>query len=296
MWPFTELFPDYTVATVISGSVFLGLTAGACGTVVFIRKESLLADAVSHACLPGIVLGFVIAGAKSPPALLTGAFLTALATVGFVRAARSAPVIKLDGALAMGVSISFGTGIVLLTAVQSSGDSGQAGLDSFLFGQASALSAGDVRTIFAVGALCLALLAAFWKQVKIVCFDGEYAKSAGFGTRLTGFFLNATLVATIVIGLETVGVVLMCSMLVAPAVAARHLTDKMGVMVALAGLIGALGGTLGAVGSWKIDNLPTGPAIVVCITAIALLSLFFSPENGIVTKVLRDRARKTRSF
>ncbi len=285
MWPFTELFSDYTVATVVSGSVFLGLTAGACGTVVFLRKESLLADTVSHACLPGIVLGFIVAGAKSPSALFSGAFLTALAAVGFVRVARSVPAIRFDSALAMGVSISFGIGIVLLTAVQSSGYSGQAGLDRFLFGQASALSVGDVRTILVAGAVCLAALAAFWKQVKMVCFDSEYAKSAGLRTRLAGVFLNTILVATTVIGIETVGVVLMCSMLVAPAVAARHLTGKMGVMVAIAGFTGALGGALGAVASWKIANLPTGPAIVVCITAMAIFSLIFS-------RVSREQAWK----
>ncbi len=276
MWPLTELFSDYTVATVVSGSVFLGLTAGACGTVVFVRKENLLADTIAHACLPGVVLGFMLSGAKSQSALFAGAVFTALVAAGFVRAARSVPVIKFDSALAMGVSVFFGVGIVLLTAVQSSGNSGQAGLDRFLFGQASALSSDNVKTIFITGAVCLTALAVFWKQVKIVCFDIEYAKSAGFGTRLTGIFLNAFLVATIVIGLETVGVVLMCSMLVAPAVAARHLTHKMGVMVVIAGFAGALGGALGTVASWKIAKLPTGPAIVICVTAIALLSLLFS--------------------
>lgn len=291
MWPFTELFADYTVAAVVSGSVFLGLTAGACGAVVFIRKESLLADTVSHACLPGIVAGFIIAGAKSPSALLAGAFITAFAAVGFVRIARSVPAIRFDSALAMGVSIFFGIGIVLLTAVQSRGDSGQAGLDRFLFGQASALSADDVKTIFTAGAVCLTALAVFWKQVKMVCFDGKYAKSAGFRTGCANFFLNAILVATTVIGIETVGVVLMCSMLVAPAVAARHLTDKFGVMVAIAAVAGALGGALGAMASWKTDNLPTGPAIVVCITAIAVLSVIFSPKNGAIAGFIRGNAQ-----
>ncbi len=289
MWFPADLFPNYTVAVVVSGSIFLGLIAGACGTVVFVRKESLLADAVSHGCLPGIVLGFMVAGAKSHAALLAGAFISALLTAGFIRLARKNPTIKFDSALAMGVSISFGIGIVLLTAVQSSGMSGQAGLDRFLFGQASAMSLGDVKTIFLVAAVCFILLAFFWKQIKILCFDREYAQSAGFRTRATGFFLNTILVSTIVIGIETAGVVLMCSMLVAPAIAARHLTNKMGAMVAVAAFIGAVSGAVGATASWQFAKLPAGPAIVICVTFLALLSLLFAPANGIITGLLKTR-------
>ncbi|WP_462137653.1 metal ABC transporter permease [Candidatus Mycalebacterium sp.] len=287
MWIFSELFPNYTVAVVMCGTIFLGLTAGACGTVVFVRKETLLADAISHGCLPGIAMGFIVAQGKSPSMLLIGALLTAFATAGFVRLARSVSVVRFDSALAMGVSISFGIGIVLLTAIQSSGASGQAGLDRFLFGQASAISLDDVKTIFLTGAVCGLFLTVFWKHVKIVCFDREYARSFGFNVRAVGFFLNAFLVAAIVIGIETVGVVLMCSMIVAPAIAARHLTDGMGKITVLAALIGAAGGALGAIGSWKIDNLPTGPAIVVCVTVVALASILFSPKNGVLARRAR---------
>ncbi len=281
MWIPAELFPNYTVAVVVLGSALLGLTAGACGTVVFLRKESLLADTVSHGCLPGIALGFLAAGGRSHEALLLGAFATAFITLGFIRLARSVPTIKTDSALAMGVSISFGAGIVLLTVIQSGGASGQAGLDRFLFGQASAMSLSDVKTIFFVGTVCASFLAVFWKQVKMVCFDGEYARSAGFRTRAAGFLINAVLVAITVVGIETVGVVLMCSILVAPAIAARHLTGKMGMMVAVAAFIGAVSGAVGSVASWKIINLPTGPAIVVCVTVAALVSVLFSPRSGI---------------
>ncbi|QMU56124.1 MAG: iron chelate uptake ABC transporter family permease subunit [Candidatus Mycalebacterium zealandia] len=287
MWIFSELFSNYTVAVVVCGAIFLGLTAGACGTVVFVRKETLLADAVSHGCLPGIALGFMVAQGKSPSMLLVGALLTAFVTVGFVRLARSVSAVRFDSALAMGVSISFGVGIVLLTAIQSSGASGQAGLDRFLFGQASAMSLDDVKTIFIMGAVCALSLAVFWKHIKIVCFDREYAESSGFSVRAVGFFLNAFLVAATVIGIETVGVVLMCSMMVAPAIAARHLTDTMGKMTVLAALIGAVGGVLGVIGSWKIDNLPTGPAIVVCVTVAALAAILFSPKNGILARRAR---------
>lgn len=270
---FAEMFTDYTVSVVLSGTALLGLVSGMCGAVVFVRKETLLADAVSHGCLPGVALGFMAAGGKSSPALLAGAFVTAFLAAGFVRLARSVPAIKTDSALAMGVSLSFGVGIVLLTAIQKSGASGQAGLDRFLFGQASAMSLGDLKTILLAGAVIAAGLAVFWKQVSMACFDGEYARAAGFRTRAAGFFINTALVCVTVAGVETVGVVLMCSMLVAPAVAARHLTGGLGAMVVVSAIFGASGGVAGSVASWKIPNVPTGPAIVICLTAAAVCAL-----------------------
>lgn len=277
---FPELISDYTVSVVVSGTVLLGVVAGLCGAVVFVRKENLLADAVSHGCLPGIVLGFMVAGGKSSPVLLAGAFITALLTAGFVRLARAVSVIKTDSALAMGVSVSFGLGIILLTSIQKSGASGQAGLDRFLLGQASAMSSDDLTNIVVAGLVCATALSLFWKQVKCVCFDSEHAAATGFSTKVTGMLMNAALVCVTVVGIETVGVVLMCSMLVAPAVAARHLTGGLGAMVSVSALFGAMGGAAGAVASWKLPGVPTGPAIVVCLTAAAALCVALSRFRG----------------
>ncbi|HET9493626.1 MAG TPA: metal ABC transporter permease [Chloroflexia bacterium] len=278
----TNLFTDYTVRTIALGSAVLGIVSGALGAYAVLRKQSLLGDAMSHAALPGIAIGFLLTGSKSPLVLGIGAaiagWLATLLVMTIVRDTR----IKQDTALGLALSVFFGFGLMLLTFIQKMPNAAQAGLDKFLFGQAAALVEEDVIVMAVVAAIALAAVMVFWKEFKILSFDPDFGATLGYRIRAIDVLLTTLLVMAIVIGLQTVGVVLMSAMIVAPAVAARQWTDRLGVMVALSALFGALAGVAGAFWSSSTERLPTGPAIVVCISAIAILSLLFAPNRGIV--------------
>ncbi len=290
---FGELFTDYTLRTVALGSAALGLVAGMLGAFAVLRRQSLLGDAVSHAALPGIVLAFMITGAKTPIVLVLGAalagWIAALLVMLVVRTTR----IKNDTALGLVLSTFFGLGLVLLSLVQRSGGAGQAGLDRFLFGQAATLVGDDLVTMGALGAVVLAALMLFWKEFKILSFDPSFAGALGLPVRTLDIILTTLLVIAIVIGLQTVGVVLMSAMIVAPAAAARQWTDRLGHLVLLAGFFGALSGLIGAVISSVVPRLPTGPTIILVVTAITVLSLLVAPERGLLAAYLR-RVRQRR--
>jgi manganese/zinc/iron transport system permease protein len=192
------------------------------------------------------------------------------------------------------LSVFFGFGLMLLTFVQRLPDATQAGLDKFLFGQDATLLASDVVVMAALGAVVLAGVALLWKEFKLLTFDPGFAASLGFPVRLLDVLLTTLLVAAIVVGLQTVGVVLMSAMVVAPAVAARQWTNRLSVMVLLAALFGALGGVTGAVISATGAGLSTGPTIVLCVSAIVLLSLLLAPERGLVPAWLRQRRNRRR--
>ena len=128
----------------------------------------------------------------------------------------------------------------------------------------------------------LFLLALFWKEFKLLTFDRDFSASVGYNTKLLDVLLMTLIVVAIVIGLQTVGVVLMSAMLVAPAAAARQWTNKLGMMVFLAAFFGALAGIAGGLTSSLISKLPTGPTIVVYVSAIVVFSLFFAPARGLV--------------
>jgi manganese/zinc/iron transport system permease protein len=200
--------------------------------------------------------------------------------------------IKNDSALGLILSVFFGFGLMLLTYTQKLPDAKQAGLDKFLFGQAATLLERDVLTMAAFGLLAFIILLAFWKEFKLISFNPEYAGSLGYPVRALDVLLTTLLVLAIVIGLQTVGVVLMSAMLVAPAAAARQWTDRLGHMVTLGGLFGALAGVSGTIISSSAANLSTGPLIVLCASLIVLLSLLFAPNRGLVWKTLRQQ--KTR--
>jgi manganese/zinc/iron transport system permease protein len=287
-----ELATDYTLRTVALGSAVLGLVAGSLGAFAVLRRQSLLGDAVSHAALPGIVIAFMLTGSKTPLVLVLGAALAgwagSLLVMLIVRTTR----IKIDTALGLVLSTFFGLGLVLLSIVQRTAGAGQAGLDRFLFGQAAALVGDDLVTMAALGAVVLAALLLGWKEFKLLSFDPDFAGSLGMPVRSLDIALTTLLVVAIVIGLQTVGVVLMSAMIAAPASAARQWTDRLGRLVLLSGFFGALSGLAGAVLSSMVPRLPTGPTIILVITAATLVSLLVAPRRGVLAAAWRRRQQR----
>jgi manganese/zinc/iron transport system permease protein len=289
-----DLVFDYTLRNVALGASLLGLTSGALGAFAVLRRQSLLGDAVSHTALPGIVLAFMLTGSKEPWVLLGGAatagLFATLSVTGIVGTSR----VKYDSALGLVLSVFFGFGLVLLTFVQRQPTAGKAGLDKFLFGQASALVSRDVLTIAIVGCVVLLGLLLFWKEFKLLGFDREFGTSLGFSMRAVDLLLTTLLVFAIVLGLQTVGVVLMSAMVVAPAVAAQQWTDRLGTMVILSGIFGAAAGVSGAVISSLVLHLPTGPTIVLAASVLVAISLLFAPRSGLVWNAFARRRRHRR--
>ena len=283
---------DYTLRTVALGAAVLGLTSGALGTFAVLRGQSLLGDAISHAALPGIMIAFILTGSKAPLVLVLGAavagWVGTLAIMAVVRYSR----IPYDAALGLLLSVFFGFGIVLLTLIQKQPQLNQAGIDTFLFGQAAALVERDVWIMVILGGAALALLFVFWKEFRLLSFDPDFGASLGFRMRTLDIMLTGLLVVAIVIGLQTVGVVLMSAMLVAPAAAARQWTDRLVTMTLLAALFGALSGATGALLSAQTGQLPTGPTIVLCAGVVVAVSLLFAPNRGVVAAWLRTRRNR----
>lgn len=289
---FYNLLFDYTLRTVAIGAMMIGIVSGMLGSFAVLRKQSLLGDAISHAALPGIVLAFLITHSRAPGILMVGALIAGWIATLFMLAIIRSTRIKSDTALGLVLSVFFGFGLMLLTFAQRLPDATQAGLDKFLFGQAATLLQSDVVTMSVIGLVALGVLAVFWKEFKLITFDTEFAASLGFPVRVLDVVLITLLVVAIVIGLQTVGVVLMSAMIVAPAAAARQWTDKLHVMVILSGLFGALSGVAGTLLSSSMQRLPTGPMIVVCVSLIVLFSMSFAPNRGLVWNWVRSRRNR----
>jgi manganese/zinc/iron transport system permease protein len=283
------LLSDYTFRTVMLGSALLGIVSGVLGCFAVLRRQGLLGDALAHAALPGICVAFLLTGSKAPLILLLGAaaagWLGMLALLNIVRHSR----ISEDSALGIVLSVFFAFGILLLTFISKRNDANQSGLDKFLFGQAAALIEADIAAMFVMGLLAIGIVTLFYKEFKLITFDAQFAASLGLPSQWLGVALTTLIVVAIVIGLKTVGVVLMASMLIGPAVAARQWTNQLGRMIALAGLFGALAGVIGTAISISNDGLPTGPMVILSLTALVLFSIVFAPERGLVWDALRRR-------
>lgn len=292
MSSFIWLLNDYTFQVVALGSVFLGIVSGVLGSFVVLRKQSLLGDGISHSALPGVVMAFLITGSKNTEILLLGALLTGIMAVLLIISIVRNTCIKFDSALALVMSVFFGFGLVLLTYSQKIPNANQAGLNRFIYGQASTLLRRDVMLIAICGGVLLCVVALFWKEFKVFSFDPEFAETMGFKTNRLNLLLSFLIILTIIIGLQTVGVVLMSAMIIAPAVAARQWSNHLWLMVVLSTFFGAISGIVGTMISSSYPGLPTGPVIVVCITAITIISLLISPGRGILSRMYKRR--KTR--
>jgi manganese/zinc/iron transport system permease protein len=283
---------DYTLMIVATGAALLGIVSGALGTYAVLRRQSLLGDAISHAALPGVAIAFLLTGNKAPLILVLGAaiagWLGTLLIMSVVRLTR----IKYDSALGIVLSTFFGFGLVLHTLIQRTGNANQAGLDTFLFGQAATILESDVLTIGILGGVAIIIMIVFWKELKLLVFDEGFAASLGFPIRVLDILLTSLLVIAIVLGLQAVGAVLMSAMLVAPAVAARQWTNKLSLMMFLAACFGALAGVSGTIISSSASRIPTGPTIVLCATVVVGLSIAFAPNRGLLWDWLRHQRNK----
>jgi manganese/zinc/iron transport system permease protein len=289
---FSLLLNDYTLRTITLGTAVLGAICGMLGSFAVLRKESLLGDAISHAALPGIAVAFLITGAKDSNILLLGALVSGLIGTFWIRAMTQKTHLKSDTALGLVLSLFFGFGMLLLTFIQKQPNANQAGLDKYLFGQAATLVESDVLLMVIVTSLALVVMLLFWKEFKLLLFDADYTKTLGFNTRFIDITITFFIVLAIVLGLQTVGVVLMSAMLLAPAAAARQWTNKLSVMVFLAAIFGAFSGVLGTAISASQNNLSTGPVIVLVASVFVLFSFIFSPGRGLLFRQLRFRRNR----
>jgi manganese/zinc/iron transport system permease protein len=263
---------DPALQTVMLGTAALGCVSGCLGTFAVLRRQSLLGDAVSHAALPGVVLAFLLFG-KWQLLLLVGAAASGLLAMMFVTGITRFSRVPFDTALAGALAVFFGAGLLLKSWTVGTGT---AGIDRYLFGQAATLLPKDVWIIVGAGGIAIGLLLAFWKEFKLMTFDREFAAGLGLPVVLLDLLLTGLLVLSIVIGLESVGVVLMSALVVAPAAAARQWTDRLSVMAIVAAAFGAVAGAGGTLLSHWLSaparSVPTGPTIVLCATGIVVVS------------------------
>ncbi|BDC35302.1 zinc ABC transporter permease [Candidatus Dependentiae bacterium Noda2021] len=272
---------DYTLLMVIVGTTMLGITAGALSSFAFLRKQSLLGDAISHAALPGIVLACLVTHQKNPYVLMSGAGIAGAIGTGFIYLVLGHTAIKSDTILGVVLSVFFGFGLVLISLLKKYPSLQAGSMQKFLFGNASSFTTQELHIVFMISCLVLLCIILLWKEFKLLSFDRDFAHNAGFATNRINVVLTSLLVITIIIGLQTVGVILMSTMLIAPGAAARQWTNRLERMVILSGTFGAIACVAGSCVSSMFAHIPTGPTIVIFLSIIVFVSLACAPARSI---------------
>lgn len=293
-----DFFTDPLYRAPFIGSMLMSLSAAVMGALMFVKRGSLLGETLSHATYPGVVLGamggaffFNSTSLGSVFTILGGAFLFAFFGLELIEKLKNRFRIHVDAALSLVLSLSLGLGVVFASRLQFTDPLSYQAAQVFIYGQAATMT--DMHSIlYALLSLSvIAFVLYHFREIELVLFDPLFAKSIGLKSRPLLKAISFLLILSVIMGIRSVGVVLMAGMLIAPAAAARSFTDRLGRLLPLSATFGVISGFGGNYLSVLLSKggliYPTGPMILLFAAAITLLSLIFAPKRGALSRLFR---------
>ena len=282
-----------------------GLVATACGLLgpfLVLRRVALMSDAVSHAVLPGIVAVWLLLETRAPLPVIVGAAAFAVVCVLAIDALRATGLVRSDAAIGLVFPALFSLGVLGITRYASGV---HLDLDATIYGEIAfapfhTVTIGGVEVarsimlLAAIALLNLAVITLLWKELKATTFDPEFSRTIRLHPRLLSRLLLVAVAVTAVSAFESVGAILVVTLLIVPAATAHLLTDRLFTMVAIAVAVGWIGAVLGYQGAVAVDASIAGAMGLVCALCF-LAALAASPRYGLVVTRLR-RARRRRAI
>jgi len=284
----------------------MSMAASLVGVIVFVQKKSLLGESLSHAAYPGVTLGVILSMFLFPESqealallILLGAFFSSLFGLKCIVFLERRFKVRKDSALCFILASFFGIGITIASRLQMTYPQQYKQIQVYLYGQAATMTDVHILIYGILAILIAGCIMLFYKELQALTFDLSYARSIGLPTKLMESMIYLLIVLAVVVGMRSVGVVLMSAMLIAPGVSARQYTQKLSHTFLLAAVFGIASGFFGNVLSVELSSyladqfpgqrisVPTGPMIVVTASAFCLFALFFAPKRGALVRLFR---------
>jgi manganese transport system permease protein/manganese/iron transport system permease protein len=240
---------------------------------VVLKGWSLMGDAVSHAILPGVV-GAWMAGIP----LVIGAFAAGLACALASGAIRATSRVKEDAAMGVVFSGMFAVGLIMLSQVRS-----EVHLSHVLFGSILGIEASDFWQTLGIAGTALLVLALRGRDLVLFCFDPGQARVVGLHVGRLRLLLLTVLAASIVAGVQAVGVILVVALLITPGAIGLLLADRFGRMVWVAVAAACTATLAGIQASFMLDASTAG-SIVLALSIIFIAALLASPRHGLLRR------------
>ncbi|GIP36447.1 metal ABC transporter permease [Paenibacillus sp. J2TS4] len=278
---FQDLFTYAFLQKAFFTSIMVGIICGVIGCFIVLRGMALMGDAISHAVLPGVALSYML-GIN----YLYGAVLSGVLTAVGIGVINQNSRVKSDSSIGLVFSAAFALGIILITMAKSATD-----LTQILFGNVLSVRSSDMWLTLIVGCIVILSVLLFYKELLVSTFDETMAAAYGLKTGLIHYGIMVLLTLVTVASLQTVGVILVVSMLITPASSAYLLTNRLSTMILLAASFGALSSIIGLYVSFIYD-LPSGPVISLATTAIFVLVFLFSPKQGVIRRKLKMKRQR----
>jgi manganese/zinc/iron transport system permease protein len=284
VWEFFS-FRDGFLRASVMGTMLLALNCGLLGPLLVARRMTMLSDTLAHAVLPGIAAGFLWTLTREPVAMLTGAVLTGVLSSLIVSWISRSTRLKPDAALSVVLTVFFAAGIALIKMISNAyPEANKAGLDRFLYGQAAAVSDGDVVMLAVAAGITLLTLLAGYRGFLVMAFDEAFGRAMGLPVRALHYLQMFLTTLAIVVSMEAVGVILVAGLLIIPASTAWMLSTRLHRILWLSALLGMAAAPLGSLLSYTGENRAAGPTLVLCSGAMFIAALLFGPRHGMAWK------------
>jgi manganese/zinc/iron transport system permease protein len=288
--------------TILLTAGLVATATGLLGPFLVLRRVALMADAVSHAVLPGIVVVFLLLGTRAPLPVVLGASVFAVICVLGVDALRGSGLVASDAAIALVFPVLFSLGVL---GVSRYAANVHLDLDSTIYGEIAfvpfrTVTVGGLeiaRSLLALAGVCLvnlALVLLLWKEFKVSTFDPEFSRTVGIAPTTLSRLLLVAVAVTAVVAFEPVGAILVVTMVIVPATTAYLLTDSLWLMVAVAVVVGWISALIGYAGARGLDASIPG-SMGLAATAAFVLVLLAAPRYGLLVGALRPGRSRDRA-
>lgn len=294
-----ELLLDPLYRGPFLGTILMSFSMALVGALMFVRKQSLIAETISHATFPGVAIGALVAAALDPFsdellfwAIFFGAFIFGVLGYLCVEKIRQSSK-KADVSLCYTLATFFAVGVLIASYMQNAHTLFYKKIQIFFYGQAATMTDTHIALYGCLSLLIVGVVFSLFRAITYVSFDPLFAKSLGLKVHALTLIILLLLVLAIVIGIRSVGIVLISGMLIAPSVAARAWTQRFSRFVMLASCIAvvaaAIGNSLSLMDLRRFTEryLPPGPMTVVIASCFAFVSLLISPKKGWILQIIR---------
>ncbi|HLS42886.1 MAG TPA: metal ABC transporter permease [Paenalcaligenes sp.] len=291
MWLYELLLAPFVeygfMRRALAGSFALAAAAGPLGVFLVLRRMSLMGDAMAHAILPGVAVGFLTAG-LSLGAMAIGGMITGLVVALLAGLVARVTPLREDASFAAFYLVSLGLGVLLVSLRGSNMD-----LIHVLFGTVLGLDDASLILVTSTSSIALLALAIIYRPLVLECLDPVFLRSEGrIGSWVHMVFL-VLLVMTLVAGFQVLGTLMVVGIMMLPATAARFWVHSASSQMTLAALLGMVTSYMGLLASYHY-NVPASPAIILAAGAVYFLSICVGPHGGLVHTAWQARARRQR--
>lgn len=274
---------DVTIIKLFLAVMLISIVAALVGTFTFLQKKALISDALAHAVLPGIVIGFMLTGHLTAWIVLFSALVAGWFALQSMNALNKQTTFHSDALIAVILSSFLALGLCLLSYTQMTKDFARSGLNYFLFGKITAINWNDLIMMGGITIATIVFFSLKWKVLIGRSFDPTYLRTKGFNTRTLDIAFNIFIILSVAISVQAIGVVLTSALLIIPVTCARMFTYSVYKLVIYSLIIALIASISGTTMSIVIPHTPTGPAMVF------MLAILFG--IGLIVKLFNTKSQ-----